>query len=61
MFTPWELTPAALTSALLALGSATLTYAYIRRKGYLNSLLLFFYGICFYLAFFGTVVLLELK
>jgi len=61
MFTPWKLTPAALASALLALGSAAVTYACLARKGYLNSLLLFFSGICFYLTFCGAVILLGLK
>ncbi|MEW5761612.1 MAG: sodium:calcium antiporter [Bacillota bacterium] len=60
-FTPWELTPAALTSALLALGSAALAYFLLVSRGHLSSFILFVTGTSCYLVFFAAMLLLGLK
>lgn len=61
LFTTWELTPTALASALLALGSTLLAYLCLVCKGRLSSLLLLIFGAFCYLAFFTVVVVLGLK
>lgn len=54
-FTNWELTPAAVTSAVLAVASAFLAYWFIGRRGYLNGWLLVGTGTLFYGLFVAAV------
>lgn len=55
-FTAWQLTPAALTSAALALISALVVYSSARRRGSLSGTLLFLMGAAFYCFFVMMVV-----
>ncbi len=55
-FTAWQLTPAALLSAGLALAAAGAAFLYARRLGYLGGWLLAVMGGGFYLLFVATVI-----
>lgn len=55
-FTPWELSPSALLSVILALISVTIVYLYVKRRAKLKAKVLIFSG-SFYLLFLACVIL----
>lgn len=55
-FTPWELSPTALLSVVLALVSVTIVYLYVKRSAQLKANVLIFSG-SFYLLFLACVIL----
>lgn len=55
-FTPWELSPSALLSVVLALISATIVYIYVKKRAQLRANVLIFSG-SFYLLFLACVVM----
>ncbi len=55
-FTPWELSPSALLSVILALISVSIVYVYVKKRAQLKAKVLIFSG-SFYLLFLACVIM----